>query len=131
MEEYLLLEEAARRYRISAETLERLVESGRIRAVKVDGRIAVPTIEAAMAAIQAQADGELVSINEAGRRLGIDPSVIWWWWKHGWLKDYGRGPRNAVLILLKDAQILASLRADRGKRGRRLIPRGMERELLG
>jgi len=41
MEEYLLLEEAARRYRISIEGLTRLMESGKIRAVKVGKGMAV------------------------------------------------------------------------------------------
>ena len=70
---------------------------------------------------------ELVSISEAGRKLGIDGSVVWWW-KYGWLPDCGRGPRNAILVSLDRAHALARLREKRGKRGRRLVPRDINVE---
>jgi excisionase family DNA binding protein len=132
MEEYLLLEEAARRYRISPETLERLVESGRIKAVRIGGRIAVAEKEAMLVAIQATLDDgdELVSISEASRRLGINHSFISNWTRYGWLPVLGTGPRGAKFVSLKRAEALAKLRQREGLRGRRLIPRHQEHLIL-
>jgi|GEM_PF-6881327 len=74
LEEFITLEEASRRYRISHDVLTQLVESGKMKAVRIDGRLAVPDRSAAIAAIKEQItnDDELVSVAEAGRRLGLN-----------------------------------------------------------
>ncbi len=127
---YIPLDEAAATYRLDRETLTGAVENGIIRAVKTpEGGILVAEEDAAVVAAQARATeggDKLVSISEAARRLDLNSGIVWWWYKHGWLPEQERGSRNAILVSLKQAQILAKLREKRGKRGRRLIPKGME-----
>ncbi len=128
---YIPLAEAARRYGLSGAALRRAVENGIIRAVRLLGEgIAVADEDVAVMAAQQEARGEgdeLVSLNEAARRLGIDSSTVWWWYKHGWLEKKGAGARNAVMVSWKRVQGLHKLYQKRGgQRGRRLIPRGME-----
>ena len=125
---YILLEEAARRYRINREVLTNFVESGKIKAVQIDGRVAVADMDIAVVAAQMQAsdDGdELVSLNEAARRLGVHSSYLSHWVDYGWLKVESYGPRRAKLVSFKKAEALAKLHKSRGYyRGSRLIPRG-------
>ena len=131
LEEFITLEEAIRRYRISRDVLAQLIDSGKVKAIRVDGRIAVLDLEIAAVAIQTQAgDDEIVSINEAARRLGIHPGHISAWVAYGWLPVLARGERGAKLISLKRAEALAQLREKYGLRGRRLIPRREEQKLL-
>jgi predicted site-specific integrase-resolvase len=130
---YITLEEASRRYRIDHEALTRLVESGRIKAVKIDGRAAVAEQDVAVAAVREQAGSsgdELVSIAEAGRRLGVNPGIIFAWVEYGWIPVMAVGSRRAKLIPFGRAKALAELRKRRGLRGRRLISRLEEANIL-
>ena len=129
LEIYILLEDAAKKYGLSAKVLTHAVEIGIIRAVRVNGGIAVAEEDVAVVAAQARAEkegDELVSLNEAARRLGVRPSTVWQWYSNGWLPAQGRGSNRAILVSFHRAQALAGLWRKRGKRGRRLIPRGME-----
>ena len=131
MEEYLLLEEAALRRGISPETLSKLVESGKIRAVKIDGKMAVAVKDSEIASVLAilddGKDDELVSISEAARRLGIYSCLVSNWVKYGWIKVQGHGDRGAKLVPFKQVQALANLRAQRGyHRGSRLLPKSVK-----
>ncbi len=126
LEEFISLDEAARRYHIPAKVLMEMVESGKIRAVRVDEGVAVDkeTLSTLVAQKQATEGGdELVSISEAARRLGLNSGIVWWWYKHGWLPAQGRGPNRIIFVSFNHAKALAALRNERGKRGRRLIPR--------
>jgi len=133
LEEFITLEEAARRYRINRDVLAQLVESGKIKAVRIDGRLAVPDRDAAIAAIKEQitnSNDELVSIAEAGRRLGVNPGIIFAWVEYGWIPVMATGPRRAKLIPFGRAKALAELRRKQGLRGRRLISRKEEASIL-
>ncbi len=129
---YIPLREAAIRCGVSETVLRRAVNDGIIRSVRLTGgKIAVADEDAAIVAaqIEAIADGdELVSLSQAARKLQIDSSTVWWWYKHGWLEKRGSGPRNAILFSWKEAKKLHQLYHQRrgGQRGRRLIPRNME-----
>ena len=128
---YISLQEAAVRYSVSETVLRRAVEDGIIRAVRLTGgKITVANEDTAIVAAQteAMANGdELVSLNQAAHELGIYSHTVWRWYKHGWLEKRGDGPRNAILISLKDVQKLYQLYQRRGgQRGKRLIPRNME-----
>lgn len=128
--EFLPLEEAARRYRVSLEALRRAIENGKAKAVRTDGKILVAKEDAAVIAVQTQASNngdELVSMSEAARRLGIDISYVAHWVEYGWLPVLGYGKRRAKLVSFNQAQALARLRENRGPhRGSRLIPRHQE-----
>ena len=80
------------------------------------------------AQVQAEDEGdELVSISEAGRRLGLNSRIVYQWYKNRWLKEKGRGSNRVIFVSWKQAQSLDKLRVMRGgMRGRRLIPRGMD-----
>ena len=128
---YIPLTEAAARYGLSEAALRRAVSDGIIRAVRLLGEgIAVADEDVAVIAAQKEAKeegDELVSLNEAARRLGVDSQTIWRWHKYGWLQKRGTGPRKAVLISLRQARQLYILYKKRGGvRGRRLIPKEME-----
>lgn len=126
---YISLVEAAQRYQVSAETLTRAVESGMLRAVQINGEIAVADEDVAVVAAQVQAQNEgdeLVSLNEAARRLNLDSRIVWQWYKNGWLPEMGRGPHSAIYVSFVRANALSILRDRRGGQGRRLIPRDMD-----
>ncbi len=120
---YITVEEAARRYRIPEDTLTKMVEDGKIRAVKVNGGVAVAVEAVTMLAVKSEEGDELVSIREASRRLNVPPGVISRWHKYGWLSVRGSGPNRMILISMCQAEKLAALREQQGKRGRRLIPK--------
>ncbi len=129
---YTSLVEAAQRYQVSAETLTRAVESGMLRAVQINGEIAVADEDVAVVAAQMQVTNEpddKVSISEAARKLQINSGIVWWWYKHGWLSELGRGPNRIIYVSYRQAQALANLRERQGKRGHRLIPKQSESAL--
>ena len=150
---YIPLEEAAERYGIPDALLAFAIETDIIRAVNTPEGIMVAEDDvgkliqrlrskrgkklmenAANIAKILQEDEddredlELVSISEASRRLGMESSNLWNWYRKGWLPALGRGPRRAILVSFRRAQALALLRKKLGQRGRRLIPRGIEVE---
>lgn len=131
---YISIEEASRRYRIDREILTQMVESGKIKAVRIDGRVAVEADvlrEFLSEQIPARNGKELVSISEAARRLGLNVSTVWWWYKHGWLPREGSGPNRVILVDYNRACALARLRDKIGRgRGSRLISRVSEPEIL-
>jgi len=133
LEEFITLEEASRRYHVDRETLTRLVAAGNIKAIRVDGRLAVDEQDIALIALKEQISSngdEIVSISEAARRLGINSGHISLWVSYGWIPVLGHGPRRAKLISFRRAEALARLREKQGLRGRRLIPRGQEALVL-
>lgn len=123
--EYITLDEATRRYQVDRQTLTKFVESGIIRAVTVDGKLAVSVMDMATIALQSAPDEEWVTISEAARRLGIPHSFIANWVRYGWLKHKPYGAR-AKLVPMSQASVLAELKRQYGKRGSRLIKRGQE-----
>jgi len=126
---YLPLAQAAARYKISVESLQRAIDAGIIRAVTIDDiviAVAEQDVAIVVAQVQAANDGdELVSINEAARRLQLNAGVVWNWYHAGWLKEQGR-IANRTLVSLQQAQALALLKEKWGAQGRRLIPKEME-----
>lgn len=132
--EYITLEEASRRYWIDRETLTQMMESGKIRAVKIDGRVAVNTTDLVIVSAQLAQDQDgdrLVSLSEAARLLGVDRPSVANWVRYGWLSVKAVGSRKAKLVSLKQASKLAEIHKQRGyHRGSRLIPRKQEHLIL-
>jgi len=122
---YLPLEEAAKKYDIPLESLIQAVEDNIIKAIQVDEVIAVADEDIAIVAAQVEGD-ELVSINEAARRLDLHSGTVYQWHKQGWLPALAAGSRRAKLISWKRAQALGRLHKRTGQRGSRLIPRGQK-----
>lgn len=126
---YILLEEAAVGYNVPPAVLRSAVASGSIRAVEIDGKIAVADEDAAIVAAQMKAEStgdELISISQASRKLDIPISVIWRWQDYGWLPVIATGPRRAKLVSWERAKALGRLYREHSQRGSRLIPRGKE-----
>jgi len=128
---YISLNRAAEQYNVTSRLVRRAVEAGVIKAVKINEKVMVADEDVAVVAAQVEAKDkgdELVSISEAARKTGISTSIVWEWYRKGWLPLLGNGPRRAILVSLNRAKSLSNLREKKGKRGRRLIPRGQEIE---
>lgn len=132
---YVSLDEAVQRYRISAKALLKAIEDGSVKAVKMrEGTSTVLAVEIKSVqefAKQFQQNpspfekkSDLISINEAARRLNLNPGIVYNWYKRGYLLPQGRGKNRIIFISFRQAQALAKLRQRQGnRRGRRLIPK--------
>ena len=123
--EYLLLEQAAEQYHIDPELLRRAVDAGVVEAGKAGNNIIVAAADVVLVAAQVctAENDELVSLNEAARRLGISSKTVFLWHKYGWLPALATGPRSAKLISWSRVQAFGKLYLEQGQHGSRLIPR--------
>jgi hypothetical protein len=131
--EYLPLERAAEQYQIDPDLLRRAVDAGAVEAGKTGEQIIVALADVILVAAQvciAKHD-ELVSLNEAARRLEISSQVVCLWHRYGWLPTLATGPRNAKLISWSRAQAFGKLYHERRQLGSRLIPRNKDLTRLG
>jgi predicted DNA-binding transcriptional regulator AlpA len=129
---FVPLEEAANRYEVDPQALHQAVKDSAIRAVRLDEEILVDDRDVIVVAVQTQTsnqnqtEDELISINEAAKRLKIKSSTVWQWQERGWLPLLGTGKRRAKLVSWTQAQALGHLRESHGKPGSRLIPKAKD-----
>jgi predicted site-specific integrase-resolvase len=106
MEEYLLLEEAARRYQINREMLKYLAEAGKIRAVKVNGNIAMAEVDIMNLLASGEIDPDLVGhpirLSEASEKYNIPSGTLTRWAYAGRVRIIRRGPK---LLELDEADV--------------------------
>ena len=113
LETYLILQEATDKYKISAEVLAQLVESGKIRAVRLDGTIAVAEGDVREAtkhqsqresirASVAYLDGQPIGIGEAARKYGLTAQSVSRWARAGYIRILGREGQK---VLLNEADV--------------------------
>lgn len=110
---YVTLDEAARRYRIDPQVLTRLVESGKIKAVQVGGRIAVAEQDVRAASIAAELweqvahlDGQPITLNRARTAYGIGSATLYKWIQNGIVRVIKRvGNGKATAVLLNEADV--------------------------
>lgn len=123
--EYLPLERAAEQYHVDPDLLRRAVDAGVVEAGRAGDQIIVAVADVVLVAAQVctAENDELVSLNEAARRLGLSSTTIFLWHKYGWLPALAVGSRNAKLISWTRAQAFGKLYLERGQHGSRLIPR--------
>lgn len=124
--EYILLEEAVHSYDIEPHLLYAAVADGTVRIVKVGERILVDTEDVAVISAQMAnpcEEDELVSLNEAARRLNLGFGTVSRWQEHGWLPIVGNGPGRSKLVSWTQARALGKLREIHGRPRSRLIPR--------
>jgi len=125
--EYLPLEEAARRYRLSPEILTRAVEDGKIRAVCADGRILVAeedvqkmTKRDALWSQVAHLDGSPIALEQACSRYAISSPSLYRWIDAGYvrvLEDQRGGGRGRKRVLNEaDVAYAALVAKERGRR---------------
>ena len=105
---YIPLDEAARRYRIDKQVLTHLVESGRIRAVEINGRAAVAEEDVAIQAVQVDESlrGRPIRVTEAAVKYGISQSNLTRWANAGYIRILRRGPK---LLELDEADVKAAV----------------------
>jgi len=125
---FVPLEEAANRYEVDPQVLDRAVEDNAIHAISVNGNVLVNDEDVAVITVQMKkpkADGdELISISEVARRLELPSRTISRWQERGWLPAIASGPRRAKLVSWTRAQALGEIREARGRQ--RLIPRSKD-----
>ncbi len=135
---YIPLTEAAERYGVSEEVLERAIESGTIRAVQLDQEVAVAEGDVREIASRQELwqqvqylDGVPITIEKACRKYGLSKPSLYRWIRQGFVrvlydqrggKRGGRGNKR----LLNEADVAyAALVADvrKVKRGQRTFTR--------
>ena len=112
---YIPLTEAARRYRLDRTALTRLVEAGRIRAVKINGSVAVAQEDIDLATIQIdeRLRGKPIRVTEAAEKYGVSHANLSRWADAGYIRVLQRRPR---LLELDEADV--KLAAEIFKRAR-------------
>ncbi|MFQ6036944.1 MAG: hypothetical protein ACE5NM_13985 [Sedimentisphaerales bacterium] len=93
LETYLTLQEATDKYKISVEVLTQLAESGKIRAVRLDGTIAVAEVDVKTEALLRQAKakasnlrGKKISLSQAAQTYALNKASLWRWAKRGYIQ---------------------------------------------
>jgi len=103
---YIPLSEAARRYEIGRRALTRLVEAGRIGAVKIDGGVAVAEEDLDLVAIEVELDARLkgnpIRVTEAAQRYGVSQATLSTWADKGLV---GILDQRRRLLLLDEADV--------------------------
>lgn len=124
--EYLPLDEAARRYHLDRAALTRLIDSGRIRAARVNGGVAVA--EEDMETITkcehlwqqvAHLDGQPISMNRARSEYGIGAATLYDWIEQGIIRVIKRAPNQITLNRADVAYANLVARERSVRRGRR------------
>lgn len=127
--EFLPLEEAARRYGVVPQTLISLVESGKIKAVRIEGRIAVEAnvfLRESLWEKVKHLDGKPISMSDACEKYPqINFASLSRWVARGYIRviasDSGRGRGRKRLLNEADVAYAALLNSERGKPGRKLF----------
>jgi hypothetical protein len=101
---YIPLSEATAKYRLGHRALTRLVESGRIRAVQIDGGVAVAEEDVNIVAIQVDDSlrGCPVRLAEAAEKYGVSDTNLVRWATAGYIRVVERGPK---LLMLDEADV--------------------------
>lgn len=121
---FVPLEEATTRHNINPQVLDRAVKDNVIHAVRIGEEVLVNDHDVAIVAIQTREpdpNDELISINEAARRLKLPVKTVSRWQERGWLPMQATGPGRAKLVSWTRAKALDELRQSCGRR--HLIPR--------
>lgn len=127
--EFITLDEAARRYRLDRSALTRLVETGKIRAVRVSGGVAVSTEDVKTSSIRKEnfeyLENQEIRLSEAAEQYNIPAPILSNWVNTGKIRAR-RESRKCVFLNLADVAYAAALYRARGKKlpGKSVFPRG-------
>jgi predicted site-specific integrase-resolvase len=103
---YVSISEAVKRYKLGREALARLVEAGRVRAVEVDGDMAVAeedvdaaNTEAVIQAIEhdSRLEGCPIRVTEAAEKYGVSHTNLSRWADAGYIRIIERAPKRLLL----------------------------------
>jgi len=107
---YIPLSEAARRYRLGRQALTRMVESGRIRAVRTpEGGILVASEDVTVVTKDQfrYLQGEDISLQGASRKYEVPASTLHSWIRQGHIKVLASSERKRGRALALDEQDVA------------------------
>lgn len=111
LESFLTLREAAAKYKISAEALTHFANSGKIRAVRLNGNggeIAVAEEDVRREVLDlaqenySDLEGRPIRVTEAAKRYNIPHGTLSRWAKANYIRVLERGPK---LLLLNEADV--------------------------
>jgi len=111
LESFLTLQEAADKYKISAEILTQLANSGKIRAVRLNGNgggIAVAEKDVRKRVLDlaqenySELEGRPIRVTKAAERYNIPQGTLSRWAKANYIRVLERGPK---LLLLNEADV--------------------------
>jgi len=111
---YITLEEAARRYRIAPEVLTERVNSGKIRAVRLNGTIALAeedvlrlSDDLALRAQVAHLQGRPITLTRAATNYELNKASLWRWAQAGHIRvlDYKEGRGRARKMILDEGDV--------------------------
>ena len=89
IENYVPLPQAAKRLKITATALQRLIDNGILHAVRLGGTVAVPESELNQTIFREQFDhlsGQAITISEATQKYGLNNRTIRRWIDRGYIK---------------------------------------------
>ena len=130
---YIPLREASERYGVARKSLTQLVDSGRIRAVNINGGIAVAEEDVASTSRRDELwarvgmlDGNPIGVAEARRKYRMGAATLNRWVKTGVVRvleaPEGRGRGQKRLLNEADVAYAGLVADERGrKRGRRIL----------
>ena len=129
LETYFTLQEATDKYGISVEVLTQLVKSGKIKAVRLDGTVAVAEGDvrkrAEEAALRKRFDhlrGRPIRLSEAARKYNLNKMSLWRWARGGYIRVLSPEDRWALELDEADvAYVHALAEAGRLKPGKALF----------
>jgi len=134
LEKYIPLPDAARRLGLTMKSLNALIDSGIIKAIKLNGDIAVSENELEHTITQEQFEhlrGKAITISLAAQEYGVPPGTIKGWVSRGLIAiladspsvsvHHGPGRPGMEIDLADLAYCAAVYKAQGGKRGKRLF----------
>ncbi len=127
---YLRLEDAAQQYHLDPQILRQAIANATLDAARVESQLWVDQSQVAVIAAQVQAEeaaDELVTLNEAARRLNVPSITIVRWLEHGWLQVLATGSRKSKLVSWSRARELGRLYQERERKWERLTPENIGR----
>jgi hypothetical protein len=123
LEHYIPLPQAAKRLKISAASLQGLIESGNIKAVKLNGTIAVAESELDQVVTREKFEhlrGQTITIPQASTKYSIHVDTFRAWIKRGYIRLLKAG-YGAEMDLADVAYCAAVYQVQGGGRGKRIF----------
>jgi len=111
---YITLEEAARRYQIAPEVLTEQVNSGKIKAVRLNGTIALAEEDVigfaedlALRAKVAHLKNKPITLAQAATNYELNKASLWRWARAGYIRvlDYRGGRGRARQMILDEGDV--------------------------
>ncbi len=123
---YIPLNEATRRYRIGAQALTQMIEKGTIRAVKIDGSMAVAETDVKNTAYREKfqhLDGHPIHLSGAARKYDLPRGSLSRWATAGYIEVIGSEKNRRLLNKADVAYIRALIESTGGPRKGRALSR--------